>query len=178
MGCVFQTLPVPCHSLWDGSLGWISHLAHPWRVQPRVNCGVTPLMSHRPFPAPASREQEPVAPWIPRSLSCSGWNPSPTGGMEQVPLILGSLGSCRVPRKPWNVELDLPSRVSEHFQLFQLCLHASSPTPCVLGKGLGWEQDPWQPGMQHSMSNPPGILVVGMGCCFPGKRPSFSSHPV
>lgn len=84
-------------------------------------------------------------PWVPRSLSCSGWNPSPTRGMEQVPPTLGSLRGCRVPGEPWSVELELPSQVMEHFLLLQLCLHPSSPPPCALGKGLGagasWE---WQ----------------------------------
>lgn len=84
-------------------------------------------------------------PWVPRSLSCSGWNPSPTRGVEQVPPTLGPLRGCRVPGEPWSVELELPSQVLEHFLLLQLCLHPSSPPPCALGKGLGagasWE---WQ----------------------------------
>lgn len=142
----------------SGALGWISHPAHPWRVQPRVSRGVTRLMSHRPFPAPASWEQENVTPWIPRSLSCSGWN----GAGSSQPGIPQGLQSSQ---GAWNVELDLPSWISECFPAAP-AVPVSIITPRALGSGT--------PGSRECSTPcpiPSGILAVGPGCCFPGNGP-------
>lgn len=149
----------------SGALGWISHPAHPWRVQPRVSRGVTRLMSHRPFPAPASWEQENVTPWIPRSLSCSGWN----GAGSSQPGIPQGLQSSREALE-CGAGFAIPDLRAFSSCSSCACIHHHPQSP--------GEWDPRQQGMQHSMSNPLWNPGSGSWLLLPWKWTLISSRPV